>query len=125
MHAFFFVTNFALAVFLMAASVASIGATASPGSFLGGILMFPLAGALAVAEWRAWYRKRRDVERTLGKACLVIAGLAIFGLVANVGEALQKGWVDGLGWFVLVGSCVAGHFVGCGLWRIRAARERQ
>ena len=116
----FFLINFAGSVLFFFASVISILAVQTPGSFLGGLAFFVPAGAFATAEWIAWFRKRRTVERMLGWLCLALAAFAAFGVVANAAEATTRGrWPRGFGSFLSVGVLVAAYFVTCGIYRLR------
>ena len=52
-------------------------------------MFFPPISIYALCEWMVLYRRNTSVERVLGIADIGCAGLAAFGVVANVSEALM------------------------------------
>jgi hypothetical protein len=94
----------------------------SPGAFLGGLVFLAPAIAFVAAEWMAFYRKRRGIERILGFTMLGLTAFALFGVVANVAEAITSDDdvpVDFLLWFISIGLSIFLYFGLCGLFRIR------
>ena len=119
----FFIINFLGATTLMVLGAAAVGQAASPGSFLGGIMISPVAAAFAVAEWAAWHGRRVEVERVLGVACLFLCALSVFGVVTNVAEALQSSWPGDFVWVVVIGMPIASYFGICGVLRVWRRQE--
>lgn len=119
MRHIFFAINFGFALLFLAAAVCGLGAMTSPGSLFGAVLIFPIAAMLAIGEWRVWYRHESTLETAIGVACLVLGGFILFGVICNVGEALQIGWPVGFGWLVLIALALASYFTVCGLCRVR------
>jgi len=76
----------------------------------------------AFAEWLASVRGARRVERRLGKANIACAGLMVFGLAANIGEALyDQKWPDAeaLFWMVAIFSASTIYLAASGWLRLR------
>ncbi len=114
----FFVGNCAVAVLFMIACIVAVAQSTSPYSFLGGILFFPVAAGAAITEWRVWHRRKHTLEKVLGGLCVGVSALTMFGVIANVAEALQSSRPNGFEWFVMMGIIVACYFGACGVWRI-------
>ena len=114
----FFAINFAVAAFLLVICIVAVVQAETPYAFLGGIMLLPAVTVAAIMEWVAWYRRKYALEKILGGLCFGVGALAMFGVVANVAEALQTSWPDGFEWFVGIGLTIAWYFVICGAWRV-------
>lgn len=118
----FFFINFWLAVLLTLMSIVSVAVMENPSAFLGGITMLAPTGAYATAEWFGYYRNRTSLERPLGIVNLCAAGFVMFGLIANIGEALmseEPPSTEFLVGFAVIGLAIAGYLTACGLFRLR------
>ena len=76
----------------------------------------------AAAEWSATVKGKRHVERRLGKANLACAALLVFGLVANISEAvIEQKWPDAevLFWIVAILGGGATYLAAAGWLRLR------
>ena len=135
-RAAFFAVNFAAGVLFCAASLLGIvqcsGGVGSFFGFLGGVIMLGPSAALAVAEWVAFYRNNRHVERVLGWAMFGLAAFTVFGIVANVCEAMlppkpdrHAASIELIVWFIAIGVIIVTYFGCCGFYRLRHMRRQE
>jgi hypothetical protein len=120
----FFLINFIGGTLVLIACLVSVivpllAGGGSPGSFLGGVSFAPLAGLFVLGEWRVFYRRKHALEGALNIACLLLAGLLVFGVGANSYQAWKNHWPNGFAWFVAVLLAIAGYLTACAVWRIR------
>jgi hypothetical protein len=121
MRTLFFVVNFGAGILAANGCIISLVSAFYEGaSFatLGGLFFLAPSMVFARSEWLAFYRRDEVRERRLGWTCLGLAGLAAFGLAANVAEGLSSSWPSGFGWFVACGLAITAYLVGCGVSRV-------
>lgn len=126
LRSLFFAINFAVAVLMFVSAAISIVVMESPGSFFGGIIAFVPFLLYGIAEWVAWYRQRRSIDRKLAYANLGCAAFVAFGVVATIGEVFVD--TEPIDWqflvvFTLIGLCIIVYLLACGWMRFRWTRH--
>lgn len=121
----FFAVNFVFSVSVAIWSLVTIVAAAfgggSPTELLGSILFLTPFSLFSFAEWVAFYRKRGRIERRLGFVMLGCAGFVLFGVAANVWEAIasrSENLREFLVWFVGIGMATCAYCASCGAYRV-------
>ncbi|MDB2687398.1 hypothetical protein N9Y42_09325 [Mariniblastus sp.] len=115
--------NFAASTFFAISCVVAVVAHERPFQLIGGIMFFLPLSIYALCEWMVLYRRNTSVERVLGIANIGCAGLAAFGVVTNVSEALMaEGPLDMqfIYWFSLIGGSIATYLGLSGWYRLRS-----
>ena len=120
--------NFAASIFFAISCIVAVVAHERPFQLIGGVMFFLPLSIYALCEWMVLYRGNTSVVHALGIANNACAGLATFGIVTNVSEALKvEGPLDMqfIYWFSLIGGSIATYLGLSGWYRLRSTRERE
>jgi hypothetical protein len=129
MRFLFYIVNFSLGTFFLLGCLGTIVVFlfgyANPRVLLASLVFLPFPAGLVLLEWLGFRRNIESMDVATGVVCLAVAAFAVFGVIANVGEAIISDWLRGFGWFVAGGIAVAGYFALCGTLRIKWGRRGQ
>jgi len=122
---FFFIVNFSCALVVVVWSattiVRAILGRDSPAELLVSIFLIGPSCSFCLAEWVAYYRDKRSAEQKLGFLMLGLAALTLFGVVANIYEAITTE-MERLHEFVAcfggIGISICLYCALCGLFRL-------
>jgi hypothetical protein len=102
--------------------------SASPYAFFGALALWPLLLAFGVVVWRSAFAKSKPATDVATVLYFVGAALTVFGVVANVGEAIADETQPDTAfivWFVVVGLLVAAYATFSGFLSLRWGRRLQ
>ena len=94
-------------------------------TFFGTVAATITAAIYGHCEWISGYRNSIVMERRLGWANLLIAGLLTLGMINTVGQGLRQATIasdHSLTLIVLIGALVIAYLISCGWMRLRWTR---
>ena len=97
-----------------------------PGAFFGAIVFVPMAAFFGVVVFRSVFSRNRWATDLATAIYFALAVMALFGVVANIAEAIVEDYNLDLTFFVIfaaVGLAVSGYCVFCAILSLRWGRK--